>query len=72
MNTTTPPSMTIVEVPIDELRPDPANPRRIGSAELEALTRSIREWGFVQPVLVRREDNTVIGGHQRLTAGRRL
>jgi DNA modification methylase len=65
-------SLTVVEVPIDQLRPDPANPRRISDAELEALTRSLREWGFVQPVLVRREDNTVIGGHQRLTAARRL
>jgi ParB-like chromosome segregation protein Spo0J len=27
---------------------------------------------FVQPVLVRREDKTVIGGHQRLLAARRL
>src|SRR5918996_1419383 len=65
-------TMQIYEVAIDELRPDPANPRRIGNAELEALTRSIREFGFVQPVLARAEDKTVIGGHQRLTAARRL
>jgi hypothetical protein len=26
---TTLPSLTVVEVPIDDLRPDPANPRRI-------------------------------------------
>jgi DNA modification methylase len=52
--------------------PDPANPRKISDTELEALTRSLREWGFVQPVLVRRDDNTVIGGHQRLLAARRL
>ena len=62
----------VVEVPIDELRPDPANPRRISDAQLEALTKSLKEYGFVQPVLARREDNTVIGGHQRLTAARRL
>jgi DNA modification methylase len=64
--------LQVVEVPIDELRPDPANPRRISDAQLEALTRSLKEYGFVQPVLVRREDKTVIGGHQRLTAARRL
>ena len=62
----------VVQVPIDELRPDPANPRRISDAQLEALTKSLREYGFVQPVLARREDKTVIGGHQRLTAARRL
>ncbi|MDP9236368.1 MAG: site-specific DNA-methyltransferase [Chloroflexota bacterium] len=69
MNTTL---MQIEHVDIESLRPDPANPRKITDAELEALTRSLREWGFVQPVLVRRDDNTVIGGHQRLLAARRL
>jgi len=49
-----------------------ANPRKISDAELEALTRSIKQYGFVQNVLARREDHTVIGGHQRLVAARRL
>jgi ParB-like nuclease domain len=39
---------------------------------LDALERSLRQFGFVQPVLARREDRTVIGGHQRLVAARRL
>jgi hypothetical protein len=64
--------LTIEQVPIDLLRPDPANPRCIGEEELDSLERSIRQFGFVQPVLVRREDQTVIGGHQRLVAARRL
>src|ERR687891_68167 len=64
--------IAITQVPISELRPDPANPRRISDQELESLTRSIREFGFVQPVVARREDKTVIGGHQRLIAARRL
>jgi DNA modification methylase len=64
--------MQVEQVAIDDLRPDPANPRRISSAELEALTRSLGEWGFVQPVLARREDRVVIGGHQRLLAARKL
>jgi len=67
-----PAAMVMEQVAIDELRPDPANPRRISDAELEALTRSLREFGFVQPVLARRSDKTVIGGHQRLLAARRL
>ncbi|MBI2855088.1 MAG: DNA modification methylase [Chloroflexi bacterium] len=65
-------NITIEQIPIDELRPDPANPRRITDAELEALTRSIREFGLVDPIIARREDKTVIGGHQRLLAARRL
>src|SRR5450759_2969022 len=66
------PALIVDEVPIDDLRPDPANPRRIGEDELDALERSLRQFGFVQPVLARREDQTVIGGHQRLVAARRL
>jgi hypothetical protein len=49
-------SLAVEEVPLDELRPDPANPRRIDAAELDALERSLRQFGFVQPVLARRED----------------
>jgi DNA modification methylase len=64
--------LSVEQVPIDQLRPDPANPRRISEEELNALERSIRQFGFVEPVLARREDATVIGGHQRLLAARRL
>jgi DNA modification methylase len=64
--------LAIEEVPIDSLRPDPANPRRIAERELEALTRSISEFGLVDPVLARRETRVVIGGHQRLLAARKL
>src|SRR5437870_1456314 len=62
--------LAIELLPIDELRPDASNPRRISDAELEALTRSIREFGLVDPILARREDRVVIGGHQRLLAAR--
>jgi DNA modification methylase len=72
MTATAPADLQIVPVSIDDLRPDPANPRKISDAELDALTRSLREFGFVQPVLARHEDKMVIGGHQRLVAARRL
>jgi DNA modification methylase len=65
-------ALTVEQVPIDQLRPDPANPRRISDEELDSLERSIRQFGFVQPVLARKEDGVVIGGHQRLLAARRL
>jgi DNA modification methylase len=65
-------SLAVEPVPIDDLRPDPGNPRRISDDELDALERSLRQFGFVQPVLARRDDRTVIGGHQRLVAARRL
>ena len=65
-------TLAIEHIPIDDLRPDPANPRRISDTELEALTRSIKEFGVVDPIIARREDRSVVGGHQRLVAARRL
>jgi len=62
----------IEQVNINDLKPDPANPRRINDQELEVLTRSIREFGLVDPIIARREDKIVIGGHQRLLAARKL
>ena len=64
--------LTIEHVALDRLKPDPFNPRRISDQELDALTRSIQSFGLVDPIIARREDRAVIGGHQRLLAARRL
>ena len=64
-------SPTVEQLPIDDLHPDPGNPRRIEEAELAARTRSIATFGVVDPVLARRGDRRVIAGHQRLLATRR-
>jgi ParB-like chromosome segregation protein Spo0J len=65
-------AIQIEHVPIDQLRLDPANPRKISDTELEALTRSMQQFGLVDPVIARREDGLVVGGHQRLLAARKL
>lgn len=72
MHMMTSPTLLIEEVPIDSLVPDPANPRRMSADELEALTRSIAEFGFIDPLIARKETRVVIGGHQRLVAARKL
>jgi DNA modification methylase len=66
------PSVAVEQVPIGDLQPDAGNPRKISDNEMEALTKSLHKFGFVQPVLVRRQDNVVVAGHQRLVAARRL
>ena len=63
--------LTVDQLPIDDLHPDPGNPRRIDEEELAALCRSIDTFGLVDPVLARRHDRRVIAGHQRLIAARR-
>jgi len=52
----------------DALVPAPYNPRRISDEALKRLGRLLDEHGFVDPIVARREDRLVIGGHQRLKA----
>ena len=62
----------ITHVSVDRLTASPYNPRRMPESEREKLTRSIKEFGFVEPVVVRKQDDTVIGGHQRTEAAKAL
>ncbi len=60
------------QVRIDQLHPWPENPRAMPKEEMASLQRSLSQWGLVQPLVARRADNTVIGGHQRLEAAKSL
>lgn len=54
---------------IDELIPSDYNPRKDlqpGDPEYERLERSIREFGYVEPIVWNRRTGRVVGGHQRL------
>jgi DNA modification methylase len=67
--------MEIIQTDIYELKPNEKNPRKITKAELKKLERSIKEFGFVDPVIVNKNKdryNIVIGGHQRLQAAKKL
>lgn len=52
----------------ESLNPAALNPRRIDDRALSALSRLLDEHGFVAPVVARREDRLLIGGHQRIKA----
>lgn len=70
-----PPTRTklrIEQVPISQLQPWPENPRLMPEAEMKKLMRSIEAFGLVEPLVVRRSDHLVIGGHQRLEAAKAL
>ena len=61
--------MTWVSLSIDSLKPAAYNPRKKlkkGDKEYEKIKKSIVEFGYVDPIIVNFDD-TVIGGHQRLT-----
>jgi DNA modification methylase len=64
--------LRVEHVPVSQLRPWPENPRLMPEAEMHKLVRSIETFGLVEPLVVRRSDNLVIGGHQRLDAAKAL
>jgi DNA modification methylase len=63
--------LKVIYRPIEELRPDPANPRVHGKKQIRQIANSIETFGFNVPVLVDADLN-VIAGHGRLFACREL
>ncbi len=61
-------ALRICQVPVDQLRPFPENPRIMPASEMQKLVQSIQQFGMVEPLLARRSDQLVIGGNQRLGA----
>jgi DNA modification methylase len=57
--------------PIDQLKPDPANPRRHSKKQIRQIRNSIEAFGFVVPILIDGDGN-VIAGHGRLLAAKEL
>ena len=63
--------LKIVYRSIEELKPDPANPRVHGKKQVGQIATRIKTFGFTTPLLIDR-DNRVIAGHGRLLACRKL
>lgn len=63
----------VVELSVDEIRPNPAQPRRtFNEQELRNLSQSIRVNGLIQPLLVRKlkDGYELVAGERRLRACR--
>ena len=61
--------MKIERMNIADLKPAKYNPRKDlqpGDPEYEQLKKSITAFGYVDPIIVNKRNNIVIGGHQRL------
>jgi ParB family transcriptional regulator, chromosome partitioning protein len=62
------------QLPIEMLLPNPKNPRRVfGEEDIETLSRSIRDKGVLQPIVVRpKADNfEIVAGERRWRAAQR-
>src|SRR4030088_2660352 len=57
--------------PTERLIPFARNARTHSDAQVSQIASSIREWGWTNPVLVA-EDGTIIAGHGRVLAARKL
>ena len=64
-------SMEIVDVPIGDVRPYHANPRKIPDRAVATVMESIRQYGWRQPIVVDKE-MVVIAGHARLLAAQAM
>lgn len=63
-------SLMIEQIPINQLKPNPRNPR-VNDAAVDAVARSIQEFGFNNPIITDADLN-VAAGHTRLKAARKL
>ncbi len=59
--------MEIKTVKINELKPHPKNPRVHPDSAIDKLVRSIKEYGWTNPILVS-ADGYILAGHARLKA----
>lgn len=65
-------SLQVRLVETKKLKSPDWNPRYISAKEMEALKKSISEFGLVQPLVVNRPTMEVLGGNQRLAAAQAL
>ena len=54
---------------IEELKPNPANPRRHTRRQIRQIGKSLKAFGFIVPVLIDKDGN-IIAGHGRALAAR--
>ena len=63
--------MKILNIKLSELKPHPKNPRKHPKELIERLKKSIKEYGFTNPVLISK-DNQILAGHARCKAAKEL
>lgn len=59
-------------MPLADLLPDPANPRRMSETQARDLIGSVERWGVVEPVVFNTRTGQLVGGHMRVEAARVL
>src|SRR5947209_4633386 len=65
-----PDTLTIAMLSLDDLHPDPRNPRN-NTGPIEMIASSIRDFGFLVPIVVNK-DRKIVAGHARYMAAKML
>jgi DNA modification methylase len=65
-------NLETVSININELINDPTNARTHDEKNLKAVMKSIKKFGQVEPLVVNKKNNQVIGGNCRLVAMKKL
>jgi len=63
--------MQVIEKHIDDLKPYKNNPRKHTERQINQIAESIKEFGFVNPILVD-ETDTILAGHGRYHAAKQI
>jgi hypothetical protein len=59
------PDVNYVKMKLEDIKPAPYNPRKIGKKAKQGLAESLDRFGLVQKIIVNKRTNFIIGGHQR-------
>lgn len=62
----------ITYIAIKDITPYKNNARKHGETDVAAIMKSIKEFGFLDPLAVWSDDNIVVEGHGRLVAAKKL
>jgi ParB/RepB/Spo0J family partition protein len=64
--------MEIVNKKIEELIPFEGNPRQATEKEFEDLKKSIQKFGIVDPIIVNKRSQRIVGGHFRVKVAKSM
>ena len=67
-----PESLRFLATPLAGLKPDPRNARLHGERNLEAVKKSLADFGWRQVIVARKKDGIVLAGNARLEAAKAL
>lgn len=63
--------LKVKNIPIESIKPYENNPRRVSEDAVNAVTASVKEFGFRVPVILDK-DNVIVAGHTRVLAAQKL